>query len=97
MAEKRFLVRVELKGENQKDSDLYEKLHKAMDNAGFVRYFIQSGAKMPLPHATYKLKGDYTALQVKNKALTIAEKVWIEDSVLIVAVEYDDDTISCKL
>ncbi len=34
---------------------------------------------------------------MKNKAVAIAEGVWLKDRVAAVAVEYDDDTMSSKL
>jgi hypothetical protein len=89
----KFFVRVELKGENRKDSDIYQRLHTEMEKEGFVRYFTNTkGEKMALPHATYKLKRNVNVTDAKNEALSAARKVWPRPKVvLVVAVEYSDN------
>ncbi|HEY9776143.1 MAG TPA: hypothetical protein V6C81_20435 [Planktothrix sp.] len=72
----KFLVRVELRGEDRKDSELYKLLHTAMEKQGFVRYLKINSEKVPLPHATYKLEADINVGQAKQRALDAVEDIY---------------------
>jgi hypothetical protein len=89
----KFLVRVELKGETNKNSRVYTELHDRLEVEGFVRYVTINEKKVALPHATYKLSGNYTPATVKAKVLTVVKKLW--NTPLVVVVEYT--TLACNL
>ena len=58
---KDFIVRVELHGAGD-EPDVYEKLHEAMEDAGFSRKILSVGkVSYKLPTAEYSIYGDYTA------------------------------------
>ena len=68
-----FTVRVELHEPHDGD---YNILHEAMKKRGFARAVQKkSGDWCDLPHGEYSIKGNYTTLQIYNKAKHAAVSV----------------------
>lgn len=81
----KFTVRVELHG--AKSEDVYEVLHKAMEEQGFITYIVDSdtGVAYQLPRAEYNKIGDYTKKQIINYAHIAAKKTGLNYSILVTA------------
>ncbi len=82
-----FLTRVELHGGDSKD---YDKLHAAMESAGFKRSILADDRKVyPLPTAEYLIQGNYdraTLLQHTKNLANGIKKNWV------LVVEYSGAT-----
>jgi hypothetical protein len=78
-----FMTRVELHGVKH-DSEIYDKLHVAMEKAGFSRQIQGSdGTVYHLPPAQYWASGNYTLEFVRDTAAKVSAGVWQNRAVLV--------------
>ncbi|QTP32602.1 MULTISPECIES: DUF2622 domain-containing protein [Burkholderia] len=79
----KFTTRVVLHGVEESDTETYDKLHEAMEKAGFLRKIFGSDDKWyDLPPAEYNLDADLTCAAVRDKARAAANSVWKDNGVL---------------
>jgi hypothetical protein len=76
----RYVIRVEL---HEEDAD-YDRLHQAMEEAGFAREIVSSrGGRYRLPRATYRRVSDETSQEVLARAKRAARTVWNDFGVIV--------------